>query len=468
MGLARFAPPANPRLRTVPNDPSLPVKRNFRGALVIYSSQQQDTGPAQGSWRRQRFDWARGTVHRSGAELRQAGPLMSAYGQAVAQLPRGLPVLINLADPLHALAAFYGILAQGRPCGIGDDRIAASAPPGTFHVLDTQLPPHDPRDMPVSPQPSLFITFTGGTTGTPKAILRDQSSWLYSFARQGIVPNDRVAVLGALSHSLALYATVEALHQMADVYLLSGLRPRAQLDAIRGHDVTVLYATPTQLKLLGGSASCPAVTRLFVGGGAFDASARTQAEALFPNARIVVFYGTSETSFITVSDAKTPAGSVGKAYPGVTLKIDSDGLILAHSPMIFKDYLFSGGTMAHRRGGFVSVGDRGRIDDNGFVWLTGRADRIVSISDRSVSLDDVARQITERTGLDHVAAIALPDAKRGHAIGIVVCGDPDLVWRNTSDLPKIRQVIAVQNWPVLASGKTDYPAIAALFAEPEP
>ena len=178
---------------------------------------------------------------------------MSAYGQAVAQLPRGLPVLINLADPLHALAAFYGILAQGRPCGIGDDRIAASAPPGTFHVLDTQLPPHDPRDMPVSPQPSLFITFTGGTTGTPKAILRDQSSWLYSFARQGIVPNDRVAVLGALSHSLALYATVEALHQMADVYLLSGLRPRAQLDAIRGHDVTVLYATPTQLKLLGGS-----------------------------------------------------------------------------------------------------------------------------------------------------------------------------------------------------------------------
>ena len=136
--------------------------------------------------------------------------------------------------------------------------------------------------------------------------------------------------------------------------------------------------------------------------------------------------------------------------------------------MIFQDYLFSDWTMAHRRGGFVSVGDRGRIDDNGFVWLTGRADRIVSISDQSVSLDDVARQITERTGLDHVAAIALPDAKRGHAIGIAVCGDPDLVWRNTSDLPKIRQVIAVQNWPVLASGKTDYPAIAALFAEPEP
>lgn len=390
---------------------------------------------------------------------------MSAYGQAVAGLPPGLPVLINLADPLHALAAFHGILAQGRPCGIGDDRIAASAPRGTFHVLDTQLPPRDPRDMPMSRVPAPFITFTGGTTGAPKAILRDQASWLYSFERQGIMPYDRVAVLGGLSHSLALYATIEALHRLADIWLLAGLRPKAQAAAIRDQGITVLYATPTQLKLLSGSPPCPSVTRLFVGGGDFDADTRARTQDLFPNARIAVFYGTSETSFVTVSDAETPKGSVGKAYPGVTLKTDAEGLIWASSPMIFRDYLMSGGAQARRQGGFVSVGDLGRIDADGFVYLTGRADRIVSISDRSVSLDAVERQIERIEGIAQVAAIALPDAKRGHALGIAICGDPGLVWRQAAQLPKIRRVIALETWPMLTSGKTDYPALEALLAD---
>ncbi len=432
---------------------------------MICHSPQRDAGPARDDWRLTRFDWAGGTAHRPGAELAQAGPLMSAYGQAVADLPSGLPVLVNLADPLHALAAFYGLLAQGRPCGIGDDRITASAPTGMFHVLNAQLPPRDPQDMPVSATPAPFITFTGGTTGAPKAILRDQASWLYSFARQGVEPQDRVAVLGGLSHSLALYATVEALHQLADIWLLSGLRPKAQTEAIRSEGVTVLYATPTQLRLLSGSAPCPSVTRLFVGGGDFDANARALTQKLFPNTRITVFYGTSETSFVTLSDTDTPKGSVGKVYPGVTLKTDAEGLIWARSPMVFKDYMISGGSQARRQDGFVSVGDLGRIDGNGFVYLTGRADRVVSISDRSVSLDEVERQLARIEGVEQVAAIALPDAKRGRALGIALRGDPNLVRHQAAYLPKIRRVVAVETWPMLASGKTDYPAIEALFAD---
>lgn len=410
-----------------------------------------------------RFDWERATAHRPDGSLRQACPLMTAYGHATADLPPDLPVLVNLSDPLQALAAFYGVLAQGRACGIGDARIAASAPHGAFHVIDRPLPTRDPRDMPISRTAAPFITFTGGTTGAPKAILRDQSSWLYSFAQQGIGPQDRVAVLGGLSHSLALYAAVEALHQMADIHLLAGLRPKAQSAAIGNHGITVLYATPTQLKLLAGSAPCKTVTRLFVGGGAFDGAARTQTKVQFPNARIVVFYGTSETSFVTVSDADTPAGSVGRAYPGVTLKTGEDGLIWASSPMLFKDYLISGGTPAQRRDGFVSVGDMGRIDPDGFLYLTGRADRIVSISDRSVSLDAVEREIERIEGVRHAATVALPDAKRGHVLGIVLSGDPDQVWRHAATLPKIGRLVAVETWPMLASGKTDYPAIAALL-----
>ena len=66
----------------------------------------------------------------------------------------------------------------------------------------------------------------------------------------GIGPGSRVAVLGALSHSLALYAAIEALHLGADLHLLVGCSPSRQCREMRARGVQVLYATPVQLRML--------------------------------------------------------------------------------------------------------------------------------------------------------------------------------------------------------------------------
>jgi long-chain acyl-CoA synthetase len=42
---------------------------------------------------------------------------------------------------------------------------------------------------------------------------------------------------------------------------------------------------------------------------------------IFPNAVLNLFYGSSETSFITISDEFTTVGSVGKAFPNVKIKV---------------------------------------------------------------------------------------------------------------------------------------------------
>ena len=93
------------------------------------------------------------------------------------------------------------------------------------------------------------------------------------------------------------------------------------------------------------------------------------------------------------------------------------------------------------------------------------ASAIWAASTPTVSLDEVERRLARIEGIEQIAAIALPDSKRGHTLSIALRGDPDLVRRQAADLPKIRQVIALETWPVLASGKTDYPAIEALFAD---
>jgi long-chain acyl-CoA synthetase len=390
--------------------------------------------------------------------MRHAGPAAAAYAQYASALPDDdKPVLIALDDPLQALVAFFGILAQGHTCGIGDMDIAKALPEDALHILDTSLPPRDPRDAGLSFDLPPFITFTGGTTGAPKAVQRAQSTWLHSFAHQNVRIGDRVAVFGRLTHSLALYAAIEALNNGADLFLLSDIRPKGQAAALRDNDVTVIYATPTQIKLLANAAPCPAVRQAYIGGGALDADTQAATVTLFPNAAVQAFYGASETSFLTIADAQTPVGSVGKPYPGVQIEIGPDQSIWAKSPMLFNHYLFGVGQLTQQQNGFLSVGDLGRFDDDGNLFILGRADRTVSISDRQVSLDAVEQQVLALPEITFAAALSEPDPKRGHRLLLAIQGNPKDI--STLSLPKVGSIHVLDDWPMLASGKTNYTEI---------
>ena len=70
-----------------------------------------------------------------------------------------------------------------------------------------------------------------------------------------------------------------------------------------------------------------------------NSQTREMAEKIFPNAVLNLFYGSSETSFITVSDKATPIGSVGKAFPNVNIKIEQNGPY-KNRIWVKSDYLF--------------------------------------------------------------------------------------------------------------------------------
>jgi long-chain acyl-CoA synthetase len=131
----------------------------------------------------------------------------------------------------------------------------------------------------------------------------------------------------SLGHSRSLFATLEALHIGADVCTLSSVGPRRQAQMLEAYGVTVLYATPTQLRLLVAGAAAakiselPNVGHIFSGGGKLDQDLCAALLDLCPAARILEFFGASETSFMTISDLETPVGSVGRSYPGVELRI---------------------------------------------------------------------------------------------------------------------------------------------------
>lgn len=319
---------------------------------------------------------------------------------------------------------------------------------------------------------------SSGSSGRAKTIRRSQASWIASFRisqdRFGLGAADRYAVLGHLGHSLSLYAATEALHMGASLLVLSGDNPRAQIAQMAAQRITVMYATPTQLRRLhmaAQGARLPAMTHVFCGGGKLDPQCRQDMAALCPNARIREFYGAAETSFIAIADADTPPGSVGRAYPQVRLRLDGDGRIWIASPYLFDGYLEPDLPDLLRDGDFVSTGDIGHLDDDGHLFLRGRASRMVTVADQNLFLEDVEAVLSAQ-GAGMSAALALPDPRRGHAVLAVIEGAPDdrLTARLRRACRSELGAHAVPRWvrflpqlPLLASGKADFVALADQF-----
>lgn len=312
----------------------------------------------------------------------------------------------------------------------------------------------------VAPQPvgeGVFETLTSGSSGAPRRILRSMQSWIASFVVNaglfGIGPGVRVAVLGDLVHSLALYGALEGLHLGADVLLLGGVRPDRQVLALA--EVGVIYATPAQLRLLV-EAGWQASGLILVGGSKLDAALR----AALVGAEVREFYGAAEASFITLAELDAPAESVGAVYPGVEIDLRA-GQIWVRSPYLFQGYAgvdAGGAVWSH---GWLSVGEMGRLQ-GGYLYLSGRAGRMVTVADQNVFPEEMESFIAGLAGVARVAVLPRRDALRGAVMVAVLQGDASAEAAilaacrgRLGALIAPRAAIWVQEWPVLASGKTD-------------
>ena len=233
------------------------------------------------------------------------------------------------------------------------------------------------------------IIHTSGSTGRPKLVLRDHRSFILGSVprtfdlRAEAAPPERVLFHVDLVHVLGHTLLITGLLLGAELCVPTGLGTDADIREIRKFDPTYIRVVPRHLAAwkrqvleLGESESRlfgPSARVLTFGGAAGDASLLRQLTE--QGIDVVEGYGSSETLNLILGErGKWREGYVGKASPGVELKVSSEGELLARGPLVFRGYL--GDEKATREAftedGWYRTGDQGEIDRDGEVRILGR------------------------------------------------------------------------------------------------
>jgi acyl-[acyl-carrier-protein]-phospholipid O-acyltransferase/long-chain-fatty-acid--[acyl-carrier-protein] ligase len=183
-------------------------------------------------------------------------------------------------------------------------------------------------------------------------------------------------------------------------------------------------------------------------------------------------------------------GTIGHPLTGVATRIvdpetrsplgfDREGLVLVTGPNVMEGYLGREDlTKARIRDGWYDTGDIGKKDEDGFITLTGRIQRIAKIAGEMVPLELIEEEMHKVLGTaERVFAVtAVPDKKRGERIVVLYVDHPgldlgtvlrELPGRGMPNLwvPDERDCFRVDEPPILGSGKLDLKRLKEMAAE---
>jgi len=181
-----------------------------------------------------------------------------------------------------------------------------------------------------------------------------------------------------------------------------------------------------------------------------------------------------------VKQIRNKIGTVGHPIPGVACRIvdpdtnkplppGSEGMLLVKGPNVTPGYIGKPELTAQViRDGWYTTGDMAKIDDDGFITITGRLSRFAKVGGEMVPLEKVEEDMFAVLGTNDrlLAVTAVPDEKRGERL--VVLHLPSftmapremgqkLVERGLPNLwvPGDRDYFKVEELPVLGTGKLD-------------
>ena len=341
------------------------------------------------------------------------------------------------------------------------------------------------------------ILFSSGSTGDPKGVVLSHGNLLSNCeALAQLLPlhaQDRLLGVLPLFHSFGNMALWYALQQgAATVFHPNPLDGAAIGELIHRHRVTMLLSTPTflQMYMRRCEPSQLGSVRLVLTGAEKLTDKLADAFAEKFGIRPLQGYGTTECApvvAVSTPGYRAPGfyqsgsrqASVGRPLPGVTVKvvdpetreplpIGESGLVIVRGPNIMQGYLRRDDlTREAMHEDFYITGDIGRIDEEGFLFLTDRMARFSKVGGEMVPHGLVEEHLQTCSGAEERAFVVcgVPDPRKGERLMVLTTlGDEALsgalAQLERLDLPALfiprpDQFIQVDALPVLGTGKID-------------
>jgi long-chain acyl-CoA synthetase len=431
----------------------------------------------------------------------------------VKRFPKGLLVLAAINKRLFSIA-YVGALRSGRPVFVLDGETSLS---NLLQIIELYRPSVVVSDVhqyldgwnreaifdlgfvhinPDSPDHEICkdlaaLMPTSGSTGSPKAVRVSYDN--VKFSTKSIGKYLEIKSTRRLITSLPLHYTygLSLLHLSLFFGIPIVLSDRSAItrefwDEVVLHRVTDFSGVPFQYKSLARTGIDPRSLAQLVcmtqAGGVLEKSVTKKFLDISREHEIKFFtmYGQTEAtpriSYVPPKLAEEKLGSAGVAIPGGRIEIDQssndrsylgfvEGEIVYVGPNVSLGYAtsYKDLSLGDEFKGKLRTGDIGFLDDDGFLFITGRVSRDIKVSGKRVNLDSLQNSLSP-------LAQDLAIIGRDDQIIIVAVSDNDKdlalnVFDRLSVHPSQVRIELMEQLPRLSSGKVDYVTLSKLFLE---
>ncbi len=251
-------------------------------------------------------------------------------------------------------------------------------------------------------------------------------------------------------------------------------------------EANILIGTPSFLKMLltdksSAAYSLKSIKYIVSGAESMPLSLKEELEKVVAGSIILEGYGITECSPILTLNPleKQKIGSVGVFLPGVKAKIlhvESDkevaqgesGMLYVRGDNVFNGYIHAPDQQPFKEiagESYYKTGDLGYCDEEGYFFITGRLKRFIKVAGEMISMPFIEELLLEKYGDAEVRNLAIEGSDSCNPVRLTLFCTNDinlndanayLLERGVSPIAKIRELIHVDEIPLLGTGKVDY------------
>ena len=298
--------------------------------------------------------------------------------------------------------------------------------------------------------------FTSGTTAAPKAaVLRHSNllSYILGTVEFMSAGEDEAALVSVPPYHIAgISALLSSIYAMRRIVLLPAFDPDTWLTLVESEGATNAFVVPTMLARIiaridaGHGADVSTLRAIAYGGGKMPLEIIHRGLELFSGTGFTNAYGLTETSSTVAllgpdehRDAhasvdpkiKARLGSVGRPLPTVELEIRDEegqccppgvpGEIFVRGDQVSGEYKERSALIAD---GWFPTRDAGFLDEEGYLFLSGRADDVIVRGGENMSPGEIEDVLLTHDAIADAAVVGVPSVEWGEAVGVAAVVRP--------------------------------------------